>query len=205
MPWHAPFVEGGDGAIERALADLLKGSLRKEFTWHFFWRGDAGAAWGHKPNPAFFKWWGGWSDTPMAMRYATAFADAEVLALLQLPWPSPRTRVGSCAAAFPCGARPFSVWRPSWETMGFWLRSIFLLVRLSFARLLAWVSRMRTAMALGVLGILADRLCFRFQERGGQWILRLAGRNHRASYQRGGRIRCPDRLYRRVRRATGDP
>ena len=37
---------------------------------------------GHTPNLAFFKRWGGWSDTPTAMRYATAFRNGEVLAPL---------------------------------------------------------------------------------------------------------------------------
>ena len=50
--------------------------------------GRGGCILGRKPNLQFFKWWGGWTDTPTAMRYAMAFKDPEVLGLLQLPSPS---------------------------------------------------------------------------------------------------------------------
>ena len=64
------------------------GTRWRGYAWHSFRRGGAGASWGRKPNLPFFKWWGGWTDTPTAMRYAMAFKDPEVLGPLQLPSPS---------------------------------------------------------------------------------------------------------------------
>ena len=81
VAWDAPYVE-------RGLAELLAGTRWRGYAWHCFRRGGAGTAWGRKPNLPYFKWWGGWTDTPTAMRYATAFKDPEVLGPLQLPSPS---------------------------------------------------------------------------------------------------------------------
>ena len=57
---------------KRGLAELLAGTRWRGYAWHCFRRGGAGASWGRKPNLLYFKWWGGWADTPTAMRYATS-------------------------------------------------------------------------------------------------------------------------------------
>ena len=88
VPWDARYAAGGAPALERGLAELLAGTRWMSYAWHCFRRGGAGASWGPKPNLPYFKWWGGWTDTPTAMRYATAFKDPEVLGPLQLPSPS---------------------------------------------------------------------------------------------------------------------
>ena len=88
IAWDAPYVAGGARALERGLAELLAGTRWRGYAWHSFRRGGAGASWGRKPNLPFFKWWGGWTDTPTAMRSAMAFKDPEVLGPLQLPSPS---------------------------------------------------------------------------------------------------------------------
>ena len=59
VPWHTPFA-GGDSALERALADHVKGSYWTEFVWHCFRRGGAGVVCGHKSNLTFqgpCDWW----------------------------------------------------------------------------------------------------------------------------------------------------
>ena len=96
VAWDAPYVAGGAPALERGLAELLAGTRWRGYTWHCFRRGGAGASWGRKPNLPYFKWWGGWTDTPTAMRYAAAFKAPEVLVPLQLPSPSSES-VGSGA------------------------------------------------------------------------------------------------------------
>ena len=88
VAWDAPYVAGGALALERGLAELLAGTRWRGYVWHCFRRAGAGASWGRKPSLPYFKWWGGWMDTPTAMRYAMAFTDPEVLGPLQLPSPS---------------------------------------------------------------------------------------------------------------------
>ena len=56
-------------------------SLRTTSCWN------AAPCWNQKPGLPYFKWWGGWASTRVAMRYATAFLDHGVLASLALPCP----------------------------------------------------------------------------------------------------------------------
>ena len=88
VAWDAPYVAGGAPTLERGLVELLAGTRWRGYAWHCFRRGGAGASGGRKPNLPYFKWWGGLTDTPTTMRYATASKDPEVLGPLQLPSPS---------------------------------------------------------------------------------------------------------------------
>jgi hypothetical protein len=47
--------------------------------------GGAGVCWAHKPDLAYFKWWGRWQSTAVAVQYATRWTGLAVIAPTILP------------------------------------------------------------------------------------------------------------------------
>ena len=69
--------------------------------WHALRRGDVGACWARNHDLAYFKWWGRWQSTAVALQHATRWTNPPVIAPTVLPaWtpgegPSPEpSRVG---------------------------------------------------------------------------------------------------------------
>ena len=87
-PSTSPSLAGGGGGgavLEDRLTTLLRGSRWGNYSCHSLKRGGAASCWNQKPELPYFKWWGAWASTGVAMRYATAFLDHGVLASLALP------------------------------------------------------------------------------------------------------------------------
>ena len=152
VAWDAPYVAGGAPTLERGLAELLAGPRWRGYAWHCFRRGGASASWGRKPNLLYFKWWGGWTDTPTAMRYAMAFTDPEVLGPLQLPSPSSESvgngeeEITNCIAVW--GGGMFGA-DSSRRVLAMSVLSTCFLLRVT-AKLIRWTQLLRMAV-LGVL------------------------------------------------------
>ena len=53
------------------MAECLAGSAYGQAKWHAPCRGGAVACWAHKPDLAYYKWWGRWQSTAVALQYAT--------------------------------------------------------------------------------------------------------------------------------------
>ena len=53
--------------------------------WHALRQGGAGLHWARKPDLAYFKWWGQWQSTAVALQYATHWNDPAVIAPTILP------------------------------------------------------------------------------------------------------------------------
>ena len=87
LPVDEPILSGGEAILEDYLTTLLRGSRWSDYAWHSLRRGGAASCWNQKPGLPYFKWWGGWASTGVAMRYATVFLDHGVLASLALPCP----------------------------------------------------------------------------------------------------------------------
>ena len=87
LPTDAPIFDGGEAALEDSLTTLLQGSRWSGFAWHSLRRGGAASCWNQKPGLPYFKRWGRWASTGVAMRYATAFLDHGMLESLALPIP----------------------------------------------------------------------------------------------------------------------
>ena len=87
LPTDRPIFGRGEAVLEDYLTTLLHGSRWSGYAWHSLRRGGAASCWNQKPGLPYFKWWGGWACTGVAMRYATAFLDHGVLESLALPCP----------------------------------------------------------------------------------------------------------------------
>ena len=87
LPTDRPIFGGGEAVLEDCLTTLLYGSRWSGYAWHSLTRGGTASYWNQKPGLPYFKGWGGWASTGVAMRYATAFLDHGVLESLALPCP----------------------------------------------------------------------------------------------------------------------
>ena len=87
LPTDRPIFGGGEAVLVDYLPTLLHGSRWSGYTWHNLRRGGVASCWNQKPGLPYFKWWGGWASTVVAMRCATTFLDHGVLELLALPCP----------------------------------------------------------------------------------------------------------------------
>ena len=65
------FSDGGQAALEDCLTTLLQGARWSVFAWHNFTSGGAASCWNQKPGLPYFKGWGGWASTGVAMRSLT--------------------------------------------------------------------------------------------------------------------------------------
>ena len=67
------------------MAECLAGTAYAKAMWHALRRGSARACWAGKPNLAYFKWWGRWQSTVVAISYATRWTDPAVITPTVLP------------------------------------------------------------------------------------------------------------------------
>ena len=86
------------------MAEALAGTSYARARWHALRRGGVAVTWARKPDLAYYKWWGRWQSTALAMQYGTKWSDPGVVAPTVLPaWsrdqgPSPTPeRVGVLA------------------------------------------------------------------------------------------------------------
>ena len=63
--------QAGATGLESGKAECLVGTAYARARWHALRRGDMGACWAHKPDLAYFKWWGRWWSNAVALQYAT--------------------------------------------------------------------------------------------------------------------------------------
>ena len=67
------------------MAEALAGTAYARARWHALRRGGAAATWARKPDLAYYKWWGRWQSTAVAMQYGTKWSDPGVVAPTVLP------------------------------------------------------------------------------------------------------------------------
>ena len=107
--------QSGEAALEAGMAESLAGTAYVHARWHALRRGRAAAAWARKPDLAYYKWWGRWQSTAVAMQYATKWSDPRVVACM-VSWSRGLSclhglvtgglcRFGSVWACLPCGDR----------------------------------------------------------------------------------------------------
>ena len=67
------------------MAEALAGTAYARARWHALRRGAAAATWARKPDLAYYKWWGRWQSTAVAMQYGTKWSHPGVVAPTVLP------------------------------------------------------------------------------------------------------------------------
>ena len=67
------------------MAETLASTADSRARWHALRRGGAAATWARKPDLAYYKWWGRWQSTAVAMQYGTKWSDPGVVAPTVLP------------------------------------------------------------------------------------------------------------------------
>ena len=77
--------QSGEAGVEAGMAEALAGTAYAHARWHALRRGGAAATWARKPDLAYYKWWGRWQSTAVAMQYATTWSDPGVVAPTILP------------------------------------------------------------------------------------------------------------------------
>ena len=77
--------QSGEAGLEAGMADTLASTAHFRARWHALRRGGAAATWARKPDLAYYKWWGRWQSTPVAMQYGTKWSDPGVVAPTVLP------------------------------------------------------------------------------------------------------------------------
>ena len=83
--------QSGEAGLEAGMAKALAGTAYARARWHALRRGGAAAIWARKPDLAYYKWWGRWQSTAVAMQYGTKWSDPGVVAPTVLPaWSSDR-------------------------------------------------------------------------------------------------------------------
>ena len=83
--------QSGEAGLEAGMAETLASTARARARWHALRRGGAAATWARKPDLAYYKWWGRWQSTAVAMQYGTKWSDPGVVAPTVLPaWSSDR-------------------------------------------------------------------------------------------------------------------
>ena len=77
--------QSGEAGLEAGMADALASTAHFRARWHALRRGGAAATWARKPDLAYYKWWGRWQSTAVAMQYGTKWSDPGVVAPTVLP------------------------------------------------------------------------------------------------------------------------
>ena len=77
--------QSGEAGSEAGMADTLASTAHFRARWHALRRGGAAATWARKPDLAYYKWWGRWQSTAVAMQYGTKWSDPGVVAPTVLP------------------------------------------------------------------------------------------------------------------------
>ena len=77
--------QSGEAGLEAGMAETLAGTAYARARWHALRRGGAAATWARKPDLAYYKWWGRWQSTAVAMQYGTKWSDPGVVAPTVLP------------------------------------------------------------------------------------------------------------------------
>ena len=77
--------QSGEAGLEAGMAETLAGTAHARARWHALRRGGAAATWARKPDLAYYKWWGRWQSTAVAMQYGTKWSDPGVVAPTVLP------------------------------------------------------------------------------------------------------------------------
>ena len=60
--------QSGEAGLEAGMADALASTAHFRARWHALRRGGAAATWARKPDLAYYKWWGRWQSTAVAMQ-----------------------------------------------------------------------------------------------------------------------------------------
>ena len=63
--------QSGEAGLETGMAETLASTAHARARWHALRRGGAAATWARKPDLAYYKWWGRWQSTAVAMQYGT--------------------------------------------------------------------------------------------------------------------------------------
>ena len=74
-----------EAGLEAGMAETLASTAHARARWHTLRRGGAAATWARKPDLAYYKWWGRWQSTAVAMQYGTKWSDPGVVAPTVLP------------------------------------------------------------------------------------------------------------------------
>ena len=74
-----------EAGLEAGMAETLASTAHARARWHALRRGGAAATWARKPDLAYYKWWGRWQSTAVAMQYGTKWSDPGVVAPTVLP------------------------------------------------------------------------------------------------------------------------
>ena len=77
--------QSGEAGLEAGMAEALAGTAYARARWHALRRGGAAATWACKPDLTYYKWWGRWQSTVVAMQYGTKWSDPGVVAPTVLP------------------------------------------------------------------------------------------------------------------------
>ena len=77
--------QSGEAGLEAGMAETLASTAHACTRWHALRRGGAAATWARKPDLAYYKWWGRWQSTAVAMQYGTKWSDPGVVAPTVLP------------------------------------------------------------------------------------------------------------------------
>ena len=77
--------QSGEEGLEAGMAETLASTAHSRARWHALRRGGAAATWARKPDLAYYKWWGRWQSTAVAMQYGTKWSDPGVVAPTVLP------------------------------------------------------------------------------------------------------------------------
>ena len=84
--------QSGEAGLEAGMAEALTGMAYARARWHALRRRGAAATWARKPDLAYYKWWGRWQSTALAMQYGTKWSDPGVITPTVLPAWSPDRR-----------------------------------------------------------------------------------------------------------------
>ena len=77
--------QSGEAGLDAGMAETLAGTSHARARWHALRRGGAAATWARKADLAYYKWWGRWQSTAVAMPYGTKWSDPGVVAPTVLP------------------------------------------------------------------------------------------------------------------------
>ena len=80
-----PVWQSGEAGLEAGMAEALAGTAYARARWHALRWSGAAATWARKPDLAYYKWWGRWQSTAVAMQYGTKWSDPGVVAPTVLP------------------------------------------------------------------------------------------------------------------------
>ena len=80
-----PVWPSGEVGLEANVAECLAATPYACAGWHALRLGGATACSARKPDLNYYKWWGWWLSTAVALQYATRWTDPDVVAATVLP------------------------------------------------------------------------------------------------------------------------